>query len=53
MISGHITINFLLKIACIIAGVLIGLFVFADYLTIKEKEQKRIERQRSKQGKKK
>ena len=51
--DGDNTINFLLKIACIIAGVLIGLFVFADYLTIKEKEQKRIERQRSKQGKKK
>ena len=51
--DGDNTVNFLLKIACIIAGILAGLFVFADYLTIKEKEQKRAERQRSKQGKKK
>ncbi|MCR5068501.1 MAG: hypothetical protein K6A78_01635 [Prevotella sp.] len=51
--DGDYTKNFLLKIACIIAGILAGLFVFADYLTIKEKEQKRAERQRSKQGKKK
>lgn len=48
--DGDHTLNFLLKLSCIIAGVLIGLFVFADYLTIKEKEQKRAERQRSKQG---
>lgn len=47
------TLFLLYNIILGIAFGLMGLFVFADYLTIKEKEQKRLERQRSKAGNKK
>ena len=43
----------MLNIALGIASGLFGLFVFSDYLTIKEEKEKRLNRQRSKAGMKK
>ena len=46
------TFNFLLKIACGIVCGFLGLFVLADWVSIKEKKEKSKQRQQSKQARK-
>ena len=46
------TFNFLLKIACGIVCGFLGLFILADWVSIKEKKEKSKQRQQSKQARK-